>query len=76
MEEFNMDVDALFKQTVVPSGLLIKELFKIDFQNDESFPTEIELFEEFSRNVSESFSRQLQKNFFDALVDEFHQRYR
>ncbi|KWZ21103.1 hypothetical protein AS264_14545 [Enterococcus faecium] len=71
MEQFNMDVDALFKQTVFKT---VNKEFKIDFQNDESFPTEIELFEEFSRNVSESFSRQLQKNFFDALVDEFHQQ--
>lgn len=64
MEEFNMDVDALFKQTVFKT---VNKEFKIDFQNDESFPTEIELFEEFSRNVSESFSRQLQKNFLMLL---------
>ena len=60
MEEFNMDVDALFKQTVFKT---VNKEFKIDFQNDESFPTEIELFEELSQSVSESFSRQLQKNF-------------
>lgn len=42
MEEFNMDVDALFKQTVFKT---VNKEFKIDFQNDESFPTEIELFE-------------------------------
>lgn len=64
MEEFNMDVDALFKQTVFKT---VNKEFKIDFQNDESFPTEIELFEELSQSVSESFSRQLQKNFLMLL---------
>ncbi len=34
MEEFNMDVDALFKQTVFKT---VNKEFKIDFQNDESF---------------------------------------
>ena len=73
MEKFDMDVDDLFKQTVFK---IVNKDFKIEFKNDKSFPTEIEIFEEFSKSVSESFSRQLQKNFFDALRDEFHQRYR
>ena len=64
MEEFNMDVDALFKQTVFKT---VNKEFKIDFQNDESFPTEIELFEELSQSVSESFSRNfLADKIFDA----------
>lgn len=73
MEKFDMDVDDLFKQTVFKT---VNKDFKIDFKNTESFPTEIEFFEEFSQSVSESFSRQLQKNFFDGLMDEFQQRYR
>lgn len=71
MEEFNINVDDLFKQTVFKT---VNKEFKIDLKNDQSFPTEIELFEELSQSISESFSRQLQKNFFDALVDEFHQQ--
>lgn len=73
MEEFNINVDDLFKQTVFKT---VNKEFKIDLKNDQSFPTEIELFEELSQSISESFSRQLQKNFFDALVDEFHQQKR
>ncbi len=73
MEKFDMDVDDLFKQTVFKT---VNKDFKIDFKNAVSFPTEIEFFEEFSQSVSESFSRQLQKNFFDGLMDEFQQRYR
>ncbi|MGX7701081.1 hypothetical protein [Enterococcus mundtii] len=73
MEEFNINVDDLFKQTVFKT---VNKEFKIDLKNDQSFPTEIELFEELSQSISESFSRQLQKNFFDALVDEFHQQER
>ncbi len=56
-----MDVDALFKQTVFKT---VNKEFKIDFQNDESFPTEIELFEELSQSVSESFFSSVAKEFF------------
>lgn len=70
METINMDVDELFKQTVFKT---VNKDFEIDFKNGESFPTEIEMFEELSRRISDSFSRQLQKNFYIALVDEYHQ---
>ncbi len=38
------------------------------------FPTEIELFEELSQSVSGVFFSSVAKEFFDALVDEFHQQ--
>ena len=70
-DQINLDVDDLFKQTVFK---LVNKNFEIDFPNEQTFPTELEFFESFSKNVSDSFARQLQQEFYDALVEKFQKQ--
>lgn len=68
MKEINIDATDIFRQCVFK---VANKDFVIDASKYNSFPSQYEAMEEFSKSVSQSFASELEKQFYEALILEF-----
>lgn len=72
MERVEMDITPVFRQVVLKLANTYEPQF--DYEDNESFKNQIELFENFSQSICDDFAKQLYPLLVSAISKEFDKK--